>query len=51
LMKPASELWLADPGRPPAEPFLEAAAERFEIDTTADPLLPQGSVARMRLRR
>ena len=26
LLGPASELWLADPGRPPAGPFLEAAA-------------------------
>ena len=45
---PASELWLADPGRPPAGPFLEAAAEAFEIASSADPLLPQGAVHRLR---
>jgi len=48
LLGPASELWLADPGRPPAGPFLEAAAEHFEIDAATDPLLPQGAVLRLR---
>ena len=48
LLGPASELWLADPGRPPAGPFLEAAAETFEIVSSADPLLPQGGVHRLR---
>jgi predicted nicotinamide N-methyase len=51
LLGPASELWLADPGRPPAGPFLEAAAETFEVGSSADPLLPQGGVHRLRLRR
>jgi len=51
LLGPASELWLADPGRPPAGPFLEAAAGTFEVASSADPLLPQGGVHRLRLRR
>ena len=51
LLGPTSELWLADPGRPPAGPFLEAAAATFEIVSSEDPLLPQGGVHRLRLRR
>jgi predicted nicotinamide N-methyase len=51
LLGPASELWLADPGRPPAGPFLEAAAETFEIASSDDPLLRLGGVHRLRLRR
>jgi predicted nicotinamide N-methyase len=51
LLGRSSELWLADPGRPPATPFLEAAAAHFEIDVAADALLPQGGVVRMRLGR
>src|SRR3954464_5070385 len=51
LLGPASELWLADPGRPPAGPFLEAAAAPFEIASSGDPLLPQGAVHRLRPRR
>ena len=50
LLAPSSELWLADPGRPPAGPFLEAMAEAFEIEPATDPLLPQGAVLRLRLR-
>jgi len=48
LMADTSELWLADPGRPPAGPFFEAMAETFEIEATQDPLLPQGGVLRLR---
>jgi len=51
LLGPTSELWLADPGRPPGEPFLEEAAARFEVESAADALLPQGGVHRLRLRR
>ena len=50
LLGPASELWLADPGRPPAGPFLEQAAAAFEVESHADALLPQGGVHRLRLR-
>jgi len=48
LLATKSELWLADPGRPPAAPFLEAMAATFEVDAAQDPLLPQGSVLRLR---
>jgi len=30
----APEAWIADPGRPAAEPFLERAAERWALSTT-----------------
>ena len=50
LLGRRSELWLADPGRPPAMPFLSAASEGFEIESADDPLLPQGGVHRLRLR-
>ena len=51
LLAETSELWLADPGRPPAGPFFEAMAGSFEIEEAQDPLLPQGGVLRLRLRR
>ena len=51
LLGDTSELWLADPGRPPAGPFFEAMAETFEIEAAQDPLLPQGGVLRLRLKR
>ena len=50
LLGPSSELWLADPGRPPAGPFLEEAAAVFEVESRADSLLPLGGVHRLRLR-
>jgi len=50
LLATTSELWLADPGRPPAGPFFEAMAEAFEIEAAKDDLLPQGGVLRLRLR-
>jgi predicted nicotinamide N-methyase len=50
LLGPSSELWLADPGRPPAGPFLEEGAAAFEVESRADALLPQGGVHRLRLR-
>jgi predicted nicotinamide N-methyase len=51
LLAGTSELWLADPGRPPAGPFLEAMADTFEIEAAQDPLLPQGAVLRLRKKR
>jgi predicted nicotinamide N-methyase len=51
LLATTSELWLADPGRPPAGPFFAAMAEAFEIEAAQDPLLPQGGVLRLRLKR
>ena len=50
LPRLAREIWLADPGRPAAEPFLEAARARFEIDTRRTPEIPQGGVHRLRLK-
>ena len=50
LIGPSSELWLADPGRPPAGPFLDEAAAAFEVESRTDALLPQGGVHRLRLR-
>ena len=44
------EVWLADPGRPPAQPFLEAAAREWEITSTAARELPNGRVHRLRRR-
>jgi predicted nicotinamide N-methyase len=50
LIGARAELWLADPGRPPAGPFLEAAGAAFEVESYADALLPQGGVHRLRPR-
>jgi predicted nicotinamide N-methyase len=44
------EVWLADPGRPPAARFLQTAAEAFEIETRRVPELPQGGIHRLRAR-
>jgi predicted nicotinamide N-methyase len=44
------ELLLADPGRPPAKRFLEAAALDWEIAVTTDAQLPQVSLYRLRRR-
>jgi predicted nicotinamide N-methyase len=48
LLAPGGEAWIADPGRPPAARFLEQAAERFDIRTTAAREIPNGGVHRMR---
>jgi predicted nicotinamide N-methyase len=48
LIAPAGEAWIADPGRPPAERFLAAARERFEVRTLAAEEIPQGGVHRLR---
>jgi predicted nicotinamide N-methyase len=44
------EVWLADPGRPPAGPFLEAVAGDWTIASTPARELPQGAVHRLRRR-
>jgi predicted nicotinamide N-methyase len=44
------EVWLADPGRPAATPFLEAARQRWEIVSTPAAELPNGAVHRLRRR-
>jgi len=43
------EIWLADPGREAAGPFLERAAETFTIETRAAKEIPRGGVHKMRL--
>jgi len=45
------EVWIADPRRAAAEPFLEWAAPRWELRQTADPVVPSVLVHRMTLRR
>jgi predicted nicotinamide N-methyase len=50
LIGARGEIWLADPGRPAAAPFLEAAAETFTIDSRPAPEIPQGAVHHLRLR-
>jgi predicted nicotinamide N-methyase len=44
------EIWLADPGRPAAGPFLERAADVFAITRRAASELPQGGIYTLRLR-
>jgi predicted nicotinamide N-methyase len=48
LPRLGGEVWLADPGRPPAAPFLEAAARTWEITSTRSPELAKGAVHRLR---
>jgi predicted nicotinamide N-methyase len=50
LVDARGEIWLADPGRVAAAPFLTAAAERFTIDSRPAAEIPNGAVHRMRLR-
>ena len=45
------EVWLADPGRPPATPFLAAMAREWKIVSTPARELPNGAVHRLRKRR
>ena len=40
LLSPRGEVWLADPGRPPAPAFLAAAEERFSVASSPDPQHP-----------
>jgi predicted nicotinamide N-methyase len=49
LVDARGEIWLADPGRREAAPFLERARETFAIETRAAPEIPQGAIHRMRL--
>ena len=42
------EVWLADPGRVTAEPFLARADERWERRATRDPVTPAVTVHRLR---
>jgi predicted nicotinamide N-methyase len=52
LPRLGDEVWLADPGRPPAARFLDAARRQWEITSTRTPELANGAVHRLRrLRR
>jgi predicted nicotinamide N-methyase len=44
LVGPRGEIWLADPGRPPAARFLAAAEAAFTIERRPARELPQGAV-------
>jgi predicted nicotinamide N-methyase len=44
------EIWLADPGRPAAGPFLERAAEVFTVARRPAAELPQGGIYTLRRR-
>jgi predicted nicotinamide N-methyase len=50
LVTSRTEIWIADPGRPPAQRFLDRARDEFEIHSAGDDLLPQGAIHRLRLR-
>jgi predicted nicotinamide N-methyase len=50
LVDVRGEVWLADPGRVPAERFLRAAATGWSIRSTADPAGPRVRVHRLRRR-
>jgi len=48
LPRLTAEVWLADPGRPPAVRFLEEAARTWEIASTRTPGLANGALHRLR---
>jgi predicted nicotinamide N-methyase len=48
LPKLGNDVWLADPGRNPAERFLSQAAETWEITTRRVPELRSGALYRLR---
>jgi predicted nicotinamide N-methyase len=50
LLAPRGEIWLADPGRPAADPFLAAAATEFDVVRRDAAELPRGAVYRLRIR-
>jgi predicted nicotinamide N-methyase len=50
LPRLGAEVWLADPGRPPAGPFLDEARRDWSITSRAAPELANGAVHRMRAR-
>jgi predicted nicotinamide N-methyase len=48
LPRLGGEAWIADPGRSPAERFLELARERFELRTMRAAEIPRGGIHRLR---
>jgi hypothetical protein len=51
LPRLGDEVWLADPGRPPAARFLEAARRDWAISSRRAPELADGAVHRLVSRR
>jgi predicted nicotinamide N-methyase len=51
LLAPRGEVWLAEPGRPPAADFLAAAEDAFAMERRPARELPQGGVYVLRLSR
>jgi predicted nicotinamide N-methyase len=51
LPRLTDDVWLADPGRRPAERFLEAARREWAIDSRRVPELANGAVHRLRRQR
>jgi predicted nicotinamide N-methyase len=49
LLAGGGEAWIADPGRAPAERFLECAAATFDVRTTMADEVPRGGIHRLRL--
>ena len=49
LIDDRGEIWLADPGRTTATPFLTAASRTFSITSRPAPEIPQGAVHHLRL--
>ncbi len=50
LPRLGAEVWLADPGRKPAAPFLDAVRDEWEVVSTPAAQLPNGAVHRLRRR-
>ena len=50
LPRLGARVWLADPGRKPAAPFLDALRRDWEIESSPSPHLPNGAVHRLRRR-
>lgn len=48
LPRLGADVWLADPGRPPAAPFLDAARRDWEISSRPAPELANGALHRLR---
>jgi predicted nicotinamide N-methyase len=50
LVGERGEVWIADPGRPGAEYFLEFAQARWTVESVSAPEVPRGAIHRLRLR-
>jgi predicted nicotinamide N-methyase len=50
LVGPRGQVWIADPGRAPADAFLAMVAERFTVRSTPDDAGPRVQVHRLRPR-